>query len=452
MFWRLMPPAMWVMGWMMWGCQGTGDTADTGSEGSDCVMFTADSDENTDSAVADGVSGVSDGGEPIPTDSLVAEDPGTFDPPFVHRVEVTMPVARFDHMNARPQEDIEEIVDLTVDGVVFLRSEMKLHGGYAKTVPKKSYRFTIPDETREEIDLFGDGKERQRRFVLSAAWNDSSYLRGKTTMDLVRSHGGMAPRMSHAELYINNTYHGFYVLIERIDKLFLERQGLGKEAHMYKAENHQANWKWKPDVVAGYDIEMGPVADVADLYQLLDVLTHTPLEAGQFATQVEPRFMVDEFMVWQRVHTFADNRDTFTKNYYLYHDLEASQGTVEDRFRLISWDADATWGNNWDGAVVDPVTQKWYGTDAFSPRLLSIPSYRDSYLTEYQRALGAEFSVESIRANIQIVVARIEAAAQRDLDRWQPERSFVCEVERLLEALSLRHQVMNREVQSLLGD
>lgn len=268
-------------------------------------------------------------------------------------------------------------------------------------------------------------------------------------MDLVRAHGGMAPRISHAELYINHRYHGFYVLIERIDKLFLERQGLGKNAHLYKAENHQADWNWKPDATAGYDIEMGPVTDVADLEQLLDSLTHTPLEVSSFVATVEPRLTVDEFMMWQRVHTFADNRDTFTKNYYLYHDLDAQRGDLQDRFHLISWDADATWGNNWDGAVVDPATQKWYGTDAFAPRLLSILEYRRGYLMEYQRALGSEFSVETIHQKIEATGVRIEAAAQRDLDLWQPDRSFMCEMERLLDAVTVRHRVMSQVVHSL---
>lgn len=56
--------------------------------------------------------------------------------------------------------------------------------------------------------------------------------------------------------------------------------------------------------------------------------------------------------IFTLILAFCSNHDTFTKNYYMYHDPN-----IQDfPFRFIPWDMDATWGNTWTGAAATPRT------------------------------------------------------------------------------------------------
>ena len=98
--------------------------------------------------------------------------------------------------------------------------------------------------------------------------------------------------------------------------------------------------------------------------------------------------------------TFAQNRDAYSKNYYLHHEL-----SPDARFRLISWDADATFCQRWDGVALPPDDTRWHGWDVFSPRLLGIDSYREAYVADYLDALDHELAAEGILASIDALEA-----------------------------------------------
>ena len=143
------------------------------------------------------------------------------------------------------------------------------------------------------------------------------------------------------------------------------------------------------------------------------------------------------------------NADTFTKNYYLYHDIDAPIGTPKARFRLISWDADATWGNSWDGVILSTDQSSWHGTDAFSPRLLSISEYRASYRDGYLEALESDLGQQVILLRVAAIESLIATAARADLLHWQREGNFDDETARLRDAIEARVQTMKTVMSEL---
>jgi spore coat protein CotH len=42
------------------------------------------------------------------------------------------------------------------------------------------------------------------------------------TFDVVMEAGGIAPRTAFAEISVNGVYHGFYLLIERVEDTFID--------------------------------------------------------------------------------------------------------------------------------------------------------------------------------------------------------------------------------------
>jgi len=326
------------------------------------------------------------------------------------------------------------------------RADLMLHGAYARRLPKKSYRLEFPDDDQLLTSLFGEA-ERHRRIVLQASWIDPTFLRNKLTMDLVREQGGLAPRTAFVTLSFNRRYDGLFVAIERVDRQFLRRQGLSPDGNLYKAVTHAADWSEKADPLSGFERAANEENPTDDLAHLLAVCSETPPDA--FPDAVEPALSLDDFMAWQLVNTFAMNRDCYTKNYYLYHDLSAAPGTPEARFRVIPWDADATWAVDWDGTPLDPAAEAaWHGSDTLSPRLFQIPRYRDEYLARYQGAIAGVLSPRTLVPRIDALASMIREEARRDLAAWQPEVDLEAELSRLRSAVAARHAVMEAAVEA----
>lgn len=354
----------------------------------------------------------------------------------------------------RLHEKINE--DISLDAKVHLQGEtyegvtLELHGGFARTVAKKSYRLIFSDDHKPSVDLFGASEpETHRRLVLQAAWIDPTFMRNKLTFDVIRELGGLAPRVDFAVVTVNGVWMGLYTVIERVDRLYLDRQGLSKDANLYKAESHWANWQAKEDPLKGYDVQLGEENSHDDLGELLDALTYTQRSPSAFAGSVEPLLEVADFHTWQMVHTLAMNKDTYTKNYYLYHDLTAASSTPEDRFRIVSWDADATWGINWNAALLEPDETAWHGTDGFSPRLYDMEAYRSTYAQMYAEALTGALSPTSLRLRVAAMDGLIRTAALADLITWQRDDDYDVAVYRLLDVIGQRVAIMTEIVAEL---
>ena len=145
---------------------------------------------------------------------------------------------------------------MVIIGTQFDHVEMEVHGGLSRSFEKLSYRLRFDDPESTQLDFFGDGPGTTRQVVLQASWIDRSFSRAKIAMDLTRAEGGLAPRISHVQLYLNGKWHGLYLLIERVDNVFLDRNGLPVEdALLYKAENHSASWELRDDPLEGFAVK-----------------------------------------------------------------------------------------------------------------------------------------------------------------------------------------------------
>ncbi|MDD6628118.1 MAG: CotH kinase family protein [Lachnospiraceae bacterium] len=78
--------------------------------------------------------------------------------------------------------------------------------------PKKSYGIKLKDDA----DLLGMGSARS--WILLSNVEDNTYLRNKITFDMAIEAGMTgAPESRYVDLYLNNEYHGMYLLCEKIE-------------------------------------------------------------------------------------------------------------------------------------------------------------------------------------------------------------------------------------------
>ena len=158
-----------------------------------------------------------------------------------------------------------------------------------------------------------------------------------------------------------------------------------------------------------------------------------------FQAEVATRLDLEDWMVWQGVHTLADNRDTFTKNYYLYFDPDLP----ESGFRIISWDADATWGINWDSMIVEPTTMAINGHDPFSGRILGIEGYRIPYVSRYEERVESVSGAEAdVLAGMEEQHRRFAPFITRDLAHWDRDMDVEALHNALRAAIVTRFEVM----------
>lgn len=361
------------------------------------------------------------------------------DPPLIPRVDIRISTANINALHRDVHADVEVDVDIEFGGELYTGGELEIHGGFARTVPKLSYRIRFDSDRLAETTLFSDEPEVHQRIVLQASWIDPTYMRNCLTLDLVRELGGLAPRCEYVELFFNGEYHGLYVAIERVDEHFLRRNGLAEGGLVLKASSNRADWSNVANPMAGLEVKVNLDAPTGGISELIRRVQQTPADYDSFVADVEPWLDLDDFMSWQTAHTIADNRDTFTKNYYLHYDWE----NADSPFRIITWDADATWGLNWDGATVDPtVREGLWGNDRFSPRLFGIAEYEEPYTERYASLVVEEELAEWVRSNADERAERIEDAAERDLFAWERALEFDDERDYLDVSIDARFDIL----------
>ena len=73
---------------------------------------------------------------------------------------------------------------------------------------------------------------------------------------------------------------------------------------------------------------------------------------------------------------------------------------------------------------------------------MSVPEYRDWYLTFYGSALDDELAAPGILLRVAAMESLIGPAAQADLERWERESTFAEELDRLRKGVAERVDTM----------
>ena len=348
-----------------------------------------------------------------------------------------------------PEARVEIDAAVGLAGKRYEGVELELHGGTSRGFEKKSYRLRF-GSMRPSFDFFGDGPEPLERLVLQAAWIDPSFLRNKLVFDVLRELGALAPRVGHARVFLNGEPLGLYQVIERIDENFLMEHGLSPEGNLYKAENHNANFAPRDDPLAGFRERTHEDSRAEDLAELFHVVNET--SDARLEERVAEYLHLGDFALWNQVMSFMLNLDTFSKNYYLYHDPAASHPDAGAVFRIIHWDADASLGLWWTGERYDnPAQAQLYGErNVLSRRLYGRSSDRP-YLEGLASLTAGPLAAAHLWARADALLSRLRPEIEADLAQWHPETSYEEERAFLKEMIFLREEVMSEAIMRALA-
>jgi hypothetical protein len=185
-----------------------------------------------------------------------------------------------------------------------------------------------------------------RKLIFNSSVLDPSLMREVLAYRLFRQMGIWAPRASHAQVTVNGEWQGVFVLVEYIDKEFIQERWDLDEGNLYKTV-----WPWY-DSSDPYirtlrtNKDIPDVSDMLAFKSLLDATSDASF-ATDIANTLDTHYMARYLVVDQVIvnndgprmiycYGGEHSQNCGNHNYYWYHE----PGAI---FHLIPWDLDYSW-------------------------------------------------------------------------------------------------------------
>lgn len=229
-------------------------------------------------------------------------------------------------------------------GVRIPNATVQIRGQTSSQGRQKSYKIKIKDDKGTW--------NGQTTIALNKHIFDGVRIRNKLCYDLMKLIPGMiSARTQFVHLYVKDETidgesefvdYGLYTQVEQMNKTYLQNHGLDKNGHLYKINFFEFEMYDDIKLVndAEYDknafetkIETKGNDDHSKLIAMMkDVNDYTiPIEET-----FDKWFDDDNFFTWMAFHILMGNKDTQSRNFYLYSPLNANT------WYFISWDNDAS--------------------------------------------------------------------------------------------------------------
>jgi hypothetical protein len=321
---------------------------------------------------------------------------------------------------------------------------IEIHGSSSQGYDKKGYRFEVRDETGEDEDVslldMGEGSD----WVLHAPYSDKTLLRNALSYELGRQlavdTGEYQPGSELCELYLNGSYNGVYLLVERV-----------------KRGDDRVDIPSVPDSSAEGDISGGYIVK---LDQGRNSYWTTPY--GNMFSYVYPRYEVisseqmsyiqswfssfetmlwsdgwddpeSGYPAWMQVESFIDhfiiyelshNIDAYRLSTYFYKEADEDGGLLHAG---PLWDFDRAYGNvnycscqNTDGWIHASLDSCgcYYQFAEYWPRLLQDPAFTTELRCRWESLRQDKLSDQALRTTWAELITQVEEAEVRDHERW----------------------------------
>ncbi len=227
-------------------------------------------------------------------------------------------------------------------------------------------------------------------FVLKANNQDPSTIHERIAFRLFTRMGLPAPREVAARVFINNSYFGYYNLVEHVDENFLQRNFGESGGYLYE---------WNAAAIYNFE-DLGPdpksYAAFLDLKTsqsdpdlpwfagLVSAINNTP--DANFVPAVSEYLNPRLYLTHVAIEAVINERDGIVNGVFGMNNFFLYRFQSSKLAQLIVWDKDLSFASLsrdvFDGTSVNVLTR----------RLLAIPEYRDVYLDAVSKAaslLGA---------------------------------------------------------------
>ena len=325
---------------------------------------------------------------------------------------------------------------VSIDGTVLQGCGIRFKGysSYSSGRAKNPFNIDL------NHTVSGQDYQGQKKIKLSNVFQDPSFLREVLTYQIARDYMP-ASRASYANVFVNDTLQGLYVVTEDVSNDFLK-------AHF--GENNGAFFKGNPPTVDltgdNCNLSDAPGADSAGYYSLYEM--QSTLGWGHLlelidALNVNPQ-RIDSVLnvdraLWMHALNYAlinfDSYVGYAQNYYLYRDNEGLWNT-------IPWDMNMSFGafrlsdasTYWNGfsvtqaASINPLSH--YSGVSVSERplmrsLFEVPMHRRMYLAHIRAIIEEHFVNGDIYQLAEQLRTLIDPHVQADANKFYSYQGFL---------------------------
>lgn len=249
----------------------------------------------------------------------------------------------------------------------FTQASFAFEGELFPDVQVRFRGHTMCDVTKRNLKLrFRRGRlfRGVEKVNLNSLWTDKALVREHLAWDLLRELGAPSLETEYVRVHLNGEFHGLFLRLEHPESDFLERNALNPDGKLYKAtEPSPGELRVGVDRadLDGYrgrwEEETSPGGDYADLAAFVDAM-HVDGRSAMDPSRGfwETRSLEDVNIGYQVGQVAMSNLDSARKNHFLYHDLES------DRWALLAWDLDLSFGKFFSGCAVDLRAGRRVGT------------------------------------------------------------------------------------------
>ncbi len=290
--------------------------------------------------------------------------------------------------------------NVTISGKTYYAVGVRIKG-------ESSYDYTPGDKKSLKIKFNKYIKKQDlddlTTINLNNGFKDPSFLREKIFFDIFRKEGIPAPRISFANVYINDKNYGLYVISEHINRRFLDKYFGNNNGSFYKGEP-KATFEYtdnNPDSYHGkYLAEHKNGKIRKDLVDLIKIVNDTSLNEDEFVKEVEQILNVENCLKIFAITNILCNVDAYNMlyphNFYLY------KNTDTDLFEWIPYDANyafCAWSPVFNLQEAENLSIFYQHLENNNPLFLKIISnsyYRDDYISYMESILDKYFHTEYI--------------------------------------------------------
>ena len=206
---------------------------------------------------------------------------------------------------------------LSADGALLHRStgdsvKLKGRGDTSWQLDKKPYTLILT----QPLSLLG--MQASTKWVLLANGFDESNLKNKIVYHFAQTlHYGWTPHCEYVDLYINNTYHGLYLLSEKIELGKLQSPDGQQPQHLFKFDQKEPQ-----SLPFHYDQHVVPVEGITninlfrnDLARLKTAILEAPTDTTHHLEQI---IDIHSWACKYLIDAIFANTDAWWKSHYFY--------------------------------------------------------------------------------------------------------------------------------------
>jgi spore coat protein CotH len=250
-----------------------------------------------------------------------------------------------------------EFIDNTGSHVVdSINIRLKGNSSYGHPGNKKSFKVDFNDF------VSGQTYDGMKKLNFNNGFKDPTFMREKIFMDLCRTAGIPAPRISFCNVYMNDVFWGFYTMVEQVDKEFIQNNFADDTGNLFKAGDGFGSNPVFADLKdygslqssyeTRYELKTNEVVnDWTDLIEFIGFINTST--STDFGNNLGININKTPYLRSVATDVLFANLDSYqnsARNYYIYHDM------LNDRWEWIKWDGNESFGSYTGGPGTGTMT------------------------------------------------------------------------------------------------